>query len=719
MPLHVTKCDHLFCDIDNDILIDKLDDNLEIMEYCAEFTIPTRTISNKSKGIPGWNDFVRPFKDKSILCNELWVSAGKPTSGTLFDERKFARTRYHWAIRYVKKNKESIILNKTAEQLSQKSFRNFWKFIKKYNGNVNVSSKIIDDKCTDETIASHFRTIYDSLYSSVKDEDLNNTKLRIDNLIKKNCCSTNCHNVSGDTIRSAIKCLSNGKNDEVYNVFSDNFIHATDLACDILGILTSTMLKHGTASELINKAIIKPIPKNKTKSLSDSKNYRAISKNSIMSKILDNVLINLMGDKISTSTYQFAYKAGFSTSLCSFLVAETISYYRSRGSNVYMVSLDATKAFDRVQYSKLFNKLVNRNVCPMIIRFLLNSYLISKSVVKWNNQTSSPFDIKNGVKQGAVLSAPLFALYIDELLQKLNSSRQGCHIGDLCANAFGYADDVIILSPTCKALRYLINICEEYAADHHIKFNPDKCTLLIFSDPDFCREDVHISIAGTVIKHVDKETHLGHLFQNTGNIIDFDNIIKDIRIRSNVIANKFKPVSWQGKATLFMSHCSSLYGCHLWNIDDVKLKELYTAWHVGSRRVLGLDGRTRTYLLRHLMKSMSIENIVMHRVASFFLNGLKHTNDTIKSFFENALTSNYSCMLKNINIIVHKLNMKYTDFLVSNKNEVKIHLKNTENNADWRVESVKELLNIKDRQLDCILDNNEVTMMLKYICTFR
>ena len=130
IPLHVTNCDNLFCDSHNDILIDKLDEFLEIMEYCAEFTIPTRTISNKSKGIPGWNDFVRPFKDKSILCNELWVSAGKPTSGTLFDERKFARTRYHWAIRYVKKNKESIILNKTAEQLSQKSFRNFWKFIK-------------------------------------------------------------------------------------------------------------------------------------------------------------------------------------------------------------------------------------------------------------------------------------------------------------------------------------------------------------------------------------------------------------------------------------------------------------------------------------------------------------------------------------------------------------------------------------------------------------
>ena len=128
-----------------------------------------------------------------------------------------------------------------------------------------------------------------------------------------------------------------------------------------------------------------------------------------------------MGDKMSTSKYQFAYKSGFSTSLCSFLVAETISYYRSRGSNVYMVSLDATKAFDRVQYSKLFNKLIDRDICPLIIRFLLNSYVISKSIVKWNNCQSKSFNIGNGVKQGAVLSAPLFAIYIDDLLYILNA----------------------------------------------------------------------------------------------------------------------------------------------------------------------------------------------------------------------------------------------------------------------------------------------------------
>ena len=153
-----------------------------------------------------------------------------------------------------------------------------------------------------------------------------------------------------------------------------------------------------------------------------------------------------------------------------------------------MLSIDASKAFDRVQYSKMFDTLISRDICPLIIRFILNSYLISKSLVKWNKTQSEPFSINNGVKQGAVLSAPLFVLYVDDLLVKLNNNKNGCYIGKVCANAFGYADDIVILSPTCKALTALIDICEKYANEHKILFNPDKCTLLIFADTDFFRK---------------------------------------------------------------------------------------------------------------------------------------------------------------------------------------------------------------------------------------
>ena len=90
-------------------------------------------------------------------------------------------------------------------------------------------------------------------------------------------------------------------------------------------------------------------------------------------------------------------KKDFSTTLCSFKVAETIQYYKSQGSNVYMLSLDATKAFDRVQYSKLFNRLIEKEVCPLMIRFILNVYITSTAVVSWNNTQSESFNIKNGV----------------------------------------------------------------------------------------------------------------------------------------------------------------------------------------------------------------------------------------------------------------------------------------------------------------------------------
>ena len=707
----------------DNIIIEKVDEILEIMTVAAELTIPTKIVTNEPRGIPGWNEYVRPYKDRSIFCHELWVSAGKPPSGQLFNDRKFARYKYHWAIKQARKNKDNIILNKTAQQLTNKSFNEFYKTIKRLKGNNNIIATVIDNKCTEEEIADNFRSIYNNLYNSIQDDGLDSTKQKVNDLIntrcKANVCEQNCHRVSPDTIKNAIDCLNNGKNDETYNMFTDHFINANELAYEKLSLLITVMLKHGTASELINKSIIKPIPKNKNNSLSDSKNYRAISKNSIISKLLDHVLIKIIGEKLNTSDYQFAYKAGLSTSLCSFLVAETISYYRTRKSNVYMLSLDATKAFDRVQYSKLFNKLIDKEICPIIIRFIMNSYLISKASVKWNNKESKTFNINNGVKQGAVLSAPLFALYIDDLLQKLNTSKQGCHIGNLCASAFGYADDIIILSPSCTALRCLIEICEKYAKDHMIKFNPDKCTLLVFSDPNFSEKDISISISGCEIRNVKKEKHLGHTFQNAENMIDLSNVIRDIKVRTNVIINQFRPVSWQAKVKLFLSQCSSLYGCHLWNLDDNKVKELITAWNVSCRKVLGVSKQTRTYLLGPLMKSMSIENIIMQRMSSFFVNGINHSNKVVNTFFKNVLVSKSSVMYRNINIILSKLKINYKDFLLLNKESIKREFKESSNVPDWRGKMIEELLNIRDKQLECDLNQAEVNEILKYVCIFR
>ncbi len=54
---------------------------------------------------------------------------------------------------------------------------------------------------------------------------------------------------------------------------------------------------------------------------------------------------------------------------------ETINYYNYNRSKVYVLFLDATKAFDRVKYCKLFNELCKRKMSPLITRSLLFIYI--------------------------------------------------------------------------------------------------------------------------------------------------------------------------------------------------------------------------------------------------------------------------------------------------------------------------------------------------------
>ena len=146
--------------------------------------------------------------------------------------------------------------------------------------------------------------------------------------------------------------------------------------------------------------------------------------------------------------------------------------------------MDATKAFDRVKYGKMFSILKDRNVCPLIMRILLVLYLANTAVLKWNNKISSSFKVANGVKQGGVASAHLFSIYIDPLIKSIRSSKLGCHVGDLVSNVFAYADDLIILCPTVSGLKKIIVMCEEYSQNFELLFNPDKCYLLIFGCAD-------------------------------------------------------------------------------------------------------------------------------------------------------------------------------------------------------------------------------------------
>ena len=53
---------------------------------------------------------------------------------------------------------------------------------------------------------------------------------------------------------------------------------------------------------------------------------------------------------------------------------ETVNYYNFNKSNVFVLMLDASKAFDRVNYCKLFGELLKRDISPIVLRLLLYMY---------------------------------------------------------------------------------------------------------------------------------------------------------------------------------------------------------------------------------------------------------------------------------------------------------------------------------------------------------
>ena len=101
-----------------------------------------------------------------------------------------------------------------------------------------------------------------------------------------------------------------------------------------------------------------------------------------------------------------------STDLCTGLIKNVIARYNVNGSQVYSCFLDASKAFDRVNHSILFDKLLQRNLSPVITRALLTWYTDQRVNVSWNNCSSDKFSVSNGVRQEGVLSPILFILMI-------------------------------------------------------------------------------------------------------------------------------------------------------------------------------------------------------------------------------------------------------------------------------------------------------------------
>ena len=137
-----------------------------------------------------------------------------------------------------------------------------------------------------------------------------------------------------------------------------------------------------------------------------------------------------------------------------------------------------SKAFDKVNHYGMLIKLMNRNVPEVSLRVLVNWYDKCTGCVRWNDALSRCFYLYCGVRQGGVLSPLLFALYVNDMLQKLCHKRLDCYVGDVFCGCIMYADDLVLVSPSVSLLQKMIDICCEEAMYLDMKFNALKSNII-------------------------------------------------------------------------------------------------------------------------------------------------------------------------------------------------------------------------------------------------
>ena len=426
----------------------------------------------KFKARPGWNEYASDLYDSSRQCLKMWIDAGKPKHGHIFNLMSHSRARFKYANRKIKRNEGQLRSDKLGLALAEKAPQEFFKEVRKIKCSKTPLPTSIDGISGEAEILSMWKSHYLELFNCLK--STSSTKN-----IQYSAEYTNDLVVQSDEIIKIINGLDSNKSCGLDGIYAEHLKHASCRIGTLLALCFSSCFIHGFLPENLMSVILVPIIKDKAGKINRKKNYRPIALASIISKVLELVILDRISLFLSTNDNQFGFKKKLGTDTCIYVLKEVIDRYRSLNGSVFTCFLDASKAFDRINHRKLFCKLLERGVPGYIVRILSFWYANQCMRVRWGAGVSGSFTVSNGVRQGGILSPYLFNVFMDDLSDSLNKYPAGCFLGKILINHLMYADDLVLLCPSAHGLRLLLKLCEKFGMKNDVDFNYEKSVIMI------------------------------------------------------------------------------------------------------------------------------------------------------------------------------------------------------------------------------------------------
>ena len=206
------------------------------------------------------------------------------------------------------------------------------------------------------------------------------------------------------------------------------------------------------------QSVIRPIYKNKGDP-NDPNNYRGISLLSCFGKLFTSCLNRRLTIFIENNNIVQAEQAGFKSDFSTidhlFVLKSLADLYLSKRKRLYCCFVDYKKAFDTINRSTLWSKMLASGISGNLFDIIKNMYEKAKSSVALTAEKQSDFFTCNiGVRQGENLSPLLFSIYLHDLQS--------------------------FISQKCNGLKDIENLQKEYLHEEIVTFF--KLYILLYAD---------------------------------------------------------------------------------------------------------------------------------------------------------------------------------------------------------------------------------------------
>src|ERR1043165_8591046 len=223
---------------------------------------------------------------------------------------------------------------------------------------------------------------------------------------------------------------------------------------------------------------------------------------------------------------------------------------------------------------------------------------------------------------GGVLSPILFALYVNDVIEKVRRSSHGCQIGELFLGCIVYADDLILMSASLCDLQAMVGICVEELESIDMKLNIKKSQVMRIGR-SFCASCQMISLNDAQINYVEKLKYLGCFLVSAKS---FKVSLHEMRVKCyksfNALYSKCCKFTEPVLLHLVSAHCKPflLYGMEAVSLSNTELNSLNYTYSNAICKIFKVSHCSVEDIL-HFTQEPNINNCWLTRRPRLFQRG--------------------------------------------------------------------------------------------------